>query len=83
MHPPLPAGAWQFGATYTTANGGRANVRWGARDFLVQVCRLPSRSRAAGLAKVARFRDVSRPGYQAVLALEVLRVRTTIASVCV
>lgn len=25
-----------FGTTYTTANGARANVRWGGRDFLVQ-----------------------------------------------
>lgn len=25
-----------FGPTYTTANGARANVRWGGRDFLVQ-----------------------------------------------
>ena len=28
--------AWAFGTTYTAANGGAANVRWGARDFLVQ-----------------------------------------------
>ena len=27
---------WDFGDTYTTRNGGSANVRWGARDFLVQ-----------------------------------------------
>ena len=25
-----------FGTTYTTANGARANVRWGGRDYLVQ-----------------------------------------------
>lgn len=28
--------AWQFGATYTTGNGGLANVRLGSRDFLLQ-----------------------------------------------
>lgn len=27
---------WKFGATYATANGARANVRLGGRDFLVQ-----------------------------------------------
>ncbi len=28
--------AWTFGTTYTTANGAKANVRLGSRDFLVQ-----------------------------------------------
>jgi len=28
--------AWNFGAQYTAANGARANVRLGSRDFLIQ-----------------------------------------------
>jgi len=28
--------AWTFGTTYTTSNGGVANMRLGARDFLIQ-----------------------------------------------
>ena len=28
--------AWNFGSTYTTANGSRANVNLGGKDFLVQ-----------------------------------------------
>jgi hypothetical protein len=28
--------AWNFGATYTTANGASANMKLGARDFLIQ-----------------------------------------------
>jgi len=28
--------AWKFGSTYTTGNGGTANVRIGSRDFLLQ-----------------------------------------------
>ncbi len=28
--------AWTFGATYTTADGGTANMRLGSRDFLIQ-----------------------------------------------
>ncbi len=28
--------AWTFGTTYTTANGGLANMKIGARDFLIQ-----------------------------------------------
>jgi hypothetical protein len=28
--------AWQFGTTYTTANGAMANMRLGSRDYLVQ-----------------------------------------------
>ncbi len=28
--------AWTFGATYTTANGATANMKLGARDFLIQ-----------------------------------------------
>lgn len=28
--------AWKFGTTYTTSNGARANVRLGARDYLIQ-----------------------------------------------
>ncbi len=28
--------AWQWGSTYTAANGARANVRLGSRDFLLQ-----------------------------------------------
>jgi hypothetical protein len=28
--------AWKFGATYTTANGQKANMKLGARDFLIQ-----------------------------------------------
>jgi hypothetical protein len=29
--------AWQWGTTYTSANGARANVRLGPRDFLLQM----------------------------------------------
>ena len=29
--------AWKFGTTYTTANGGTANMKIGAKDFLVQM----------------------------------------------
>lgn len=28
--------AWTFGTTYTTANGGKANMSLGGKDFLVQ-----------------------------------------------
>ena len=28
--------AWKFGTTYTTANGQKANMKLGARDFLIQ-----------------------------------------------
>jgi len=28
--------AWTFGTTYTTANGAKANMKLGARDFLIQ-----------------------------------------------
>jgi hypothetical protein len=28
--------AWTFGATYTVANGSKANVKWGARDYMIQ-----------------------------------------------
>ncbi len=28
--------AWTFGATYTTANGAKANMKLGARDYLIQ-----------------------------------------------
>ena len=28
--------AWTFGSTYTTANGARANMRLGSRDYLIQ-----------------------------------------------
>ena len=28
--------AWKFGNTYTTANGAKANMKMGSRDFLVQ-----------------------------------------------
>ncbi len=28
--------AWTFGATYTTSNGSTANMKLGARDFLIQ-----------------------------------------------
>lgn len=28
--------AWTFGTTYTAANGGKANMKLGARDFLIQ-----------------------------------------------
>ena len=29
--------AWQWGSTYTTANGGLANIKVGGKDFLVQM----------------------------------------------
>ena len=28
--------AWTFGATYTTSNGAAANMKLGARDYLIQ-----------------------------------------------
>ena len=28
--------AWKFGNTYTTANGAKANIKVGVKDFLVQ-----------------------------------------------
>jgi hypothetical protein len=28
--------AWTWGTTYTTANGGKANMKLGTRDYLVQ-----------------------------------------------
>jgi hypothetical protein len=28
--------AWTFGTTYTTANGAKANMSWGGKDWLVQ-----------------------------------------------
>jgi hypothetical protein len=28
--------AWTFGTTYTTSNGGVANVQLGTRDYLIQ-----------------------------------------------
>ena len=38
---------WTFGATYTAPNGARANVRLGARDYLLQQLWVPSKTGGA------------------------------------
>ena len=39
--------AWNFGTTYTAANGARANVRLGGRDYLLQQLWVPSKTGGA------------------------------------
>ena len=39
--------AWTFGTTYTAPNGARANVRLGARDYLLQQLWVPSKGGGA------------------------------------
>jgi hypothetical protein len=34
--------AWDFGATYRAANGARANVKLGSRDYLLQRLWVPA-----------------------------------------
>ena len=38
---------WTFGTTYTAANGAKANVRFGTRDFLLQQLWLPGKNGGA------------------------------------
>ena len=37
--------AWNFGTTYTTTNGARANVSLGGRDYLLQQLWVPGTRR--------------------------------------
>jgi hypothetical protein len=39
--------AWTFGTTHTTANGGRANVRFGQYEYLLQQLWVPSKNGGA------------------------------------
>jgi hypothetical protein len=51
--------AWQFGTEYTTASGARANVKLGARDFLLQQNYIQGQNRCA-LFYSPFFSDVFR-----------------------
>jgi len=44
MLEPADKCAWNFGTTYTTTNGARANVALGGRDYLLQQQWVPSKS---------------------------------------
>lgn len=50
--------AWTWGTTYATATGALANVRWGARDFLIQVRRA---RRRRGTVRHRRARAADDP----------------------